>query len=170
MRKFIHLFLFCFLIITAKSKAQRDSSLSKENNPITRILNEVKSYHIDTSSVPDDKITRKIIELRELRGGFNINEAVAYKLEEDDKKNETPKATLNLLKESFQTGKGKEWLDNATIHIYREQFSYKELKQLVKFYKTSAGQKMAEVFPYIMLKTLMAAQIIHDALLKQVSS
>jgi hypothetical protein len=170
MRKLFILF-FPMLVLAYEINAQTDSTKNPQITGIfERISREVQQYKIDTSAVPNDKITRKIIELRELRGGFNINEAVAYKLEEDDKKNETPKATLNLLKESFQTGKGKEWLDNATIHIYREQFSYKELKQLVKFYKTSAGQKMAEVFPYIMLKTLMAAQIIHDALLKQVSS
>lgn len=166
------LFFFPFLIIVLSSRiyAQNDSTKNPQiAGTFERIAREVQQYKIDTSAVPDDKVTRKIIELRELRGGFNINEVVAYKLQEDDKKNETPKATLKMLKESFENGKGKEWLDNATIHIYRQQFSYKELKQLVKFYKTSAGQKMAEVFPYIMLKTLMAAQIIHDALLKRMN-
>jgi hypothetical protein len=91
-----------------------------------------------------------------------------FKLGEDEQKSETPKATLSYLKEQFTNGKGKQWLDNAVIHIYRDQFNYKELKQLVKFYKTSAGQKFATNFPFIMIKTLMAGQIIQETLVSEV--
>jgi hypothetical protein len=53
------------------------------------------------------------------------------------------------------------------IHIYRQHFTYNELKQLVRFYKTSAGKKMAKDFPLIMMKSLIAAQIIHDTLIAE---
>ncbi len=56
-----------------------------------RIMSGVKEYKFDTSSVPDDKVTRKIIELRGLRGGFNINEAIDFKLERTGKRNSFPK-------------------------------------------------------------------------------
>lgn len=155
-----------FLAITgcATAIAQSDSIMV---GVFDRITAEVQNYRIDTSEAPDDKITRKIVALRDLRGGFNINEAIMFKLGEEEKKKETPEATLTYLRQQFSTGKGKQWLDNAANHIYRNQFTYRELKQLVRFYKTSAGQKLAHDFPYIMMKTLMAAQIIHDVLVNE---
>ena len=52
----------------------------KPQTAFERITGAVKEYKLDTSSAPDDKITRKIIELRSLRGGFNIDEDTeAYK-------------------------------------------------------------------------------------------
>ena len=58
----------------------------------------------------------------------------------------------------FKTGNGKKWLDNAVIWIYRSQFTYKELKQLVRFYKKEVGQKLATDLPIIMMQTLTAAE------------
>jgi uncharacterized protein len=133
-----------------------------------RITKEVQAYKIDTSAAPDDKVTRKIRELGALKGGFNISEAIDFKMQEEEKENKTPKATLTFLREQFHNGKGKQWLDNAVVHIYRDHFTYSELKQMVKFYKTSAGQKLATDFPLIMMKTLMAGQVIHDVLVKEV--
>lgn len=160
------LFIFIMLLSVIRSKAQTDSIYT--SGVFDKITNEIKTYKLDTSAVPNDKITKKINELRQLRGGFNINEAIMYKMEEEEQKNETPKATFDYLKGQFTNGKGKQWLDNAVLHIYRSHFNYRELKQLVKFYKTSAGQKLAADFPYIMMKTLMAAQTIQDILLNEI--
>lgn len=165
MRKQILLLIIGFSIVCI-SNAQTDSSYII--SVFEKITNEIKSYKLDTSAVPNDKITKKIKELRQLRGGFNINEAIQFKMGEEEQKNETPKSTLAYLKDQFTGGKGKQWLDNAVIHIYRDHFNYKELKQLVKFYKTPAGQKLATDFPFIMMKTLMAAQIIHDTLVNEI--
>lgn len=127
-----------------------------------RIAASIKEYKLDTSAAPDDKITRKIIELRALKGGFNINEAIDFKIEEDRQKKEVPKEELDKIAAFFKAGNGKRWLDNAVIWIYRQHFTYPELKQLVKFYRTSAGQKMATDFPIIMLKTLRAGEMIKE--------
>lgn len=154
-------FLFVFLISTAS--AQSDSSFKTNTVSIfVKISEEVKNFKLDTSSVPDDNITRKIQELRNLRGGFNINEAIDYKLEEDRQKNEIPKEEMDKFSDFFKNGEGKKWIDNSMIWIYRQHFTYKELKKLVKFYKTSEGQKMAIDFPVIMLKSLTAAEAIKD--------
>jgi len=53
------------------------------------------------------------------------------------------------------------------VHIYRDHFTYGELKQLLRFYKTNAGQKLATDFPIIMLQTLVAAEQIKTAYTKQ---
>ena len=140
---------------------------AQDSSVFERIKKAVTEYKIDTSDAPKDKITEKIIELRRLKGGFNINEAIEFKIREDLEKNESSKETLLKLSESFNNGQGKKWLDNAVIRIYREEFSYKELKQLIKFYKTPAGRKMANDFPLIMLKSLAAAEIIQQVLIKK---
>jgi hypothetical protein len=124
------------------------------------MMTEMKDFKIDTSEVPDDKTTRKIRELRALKGVFNINEAISFKLEEDRSKKEKSPEELQKLADYMQNGRGKALLDNAITWIYRREFTYPELKALVKFYKTSAGQKVAGRFPLIMLKSLAAAQVI----------
>jgi hypothetical protein len=131
-----------------------------------RITAEVQEFKMDTSAAPDDRITRKIIELRKLRGGFNINEAISFKIQEEEKKKELPPEKIQLMKEQFENGRARTLLDNATIWIYRNQFTYKELKQMVRFYKRSAGQKLANQFPVIMLQTMMVAQTLQERMMK----
>ena len=137
---------------------------------IQNMMKEVSTYKPDTTSPPADKTTQKIIELRKLRGGFNINEAIAFKLEEDRQKGERPADAQKKLADFFTTGNGKRWLDNATVWLYRNRFSYKELKQLVKFYKTGVGQKMANEFPIIMLESLAAAEMLKQFFEKETKS
>ncbi len=127
-----------------------------------RIASSVKNFQLDTSAVPDDRVTKKIVELRSLRGGFNINEAIEFKIAEDRQKNEVPSAELDRFARFFSSGEGKRWLDNAMVWIYRKDFTYNELKKMVKFYKTSAGQKMAKDFPVIMMQSLRAAEMIKE--------
>ena len=54
----------------------------------------------------------------------------------------------------FCEGGGRRWLDNAVTHIYRELFTYGELKALAKFYCSSAGQKMTVNFPILMMQSM----------------
>ena len=152
------LLLSCLLHQTNVFAQQTDSMAGKEM--FNRIAQAMENYKPDTSNVPPDKITRTIIELRNLRGGFNINEAIAFKLQEDLQKKEITQAQFDKLHTYFFEGKGKRYLDNALIWIYRNNFNYKELKQLTKFYKTSAGKKMATQFPIVMLQSLAAGEAI----------
>jgi uncharacterized protein len=119
----------------------------------------VSEYKFDSTAAPDDKITKEINKLRQLRGGFNINEAIQFKLEEDLKNKNLTDSSYRELKDYFFVGRGKQLLDNAVVWIYRKHFTYKELKQLTKFYQSAAGQKMAtDYFPIIMLETLAAGE------------
>ena len=160
MKKYFGISIFS-IFFTCATYSQSDTTVKANSLTIFgRIAKEIKDYKLDTSTAPNDNITRKIIALRKLRGGFNINEALDYKLEEDKQKNEIPKEELDKFSDFFKSGNGKKWLDNSVIWIYRQHFTYKELKQLVKLYKTSAGQKMANDFPVIMMKSLSAAEMI----------
>lgn len=159
MKRYLCLSIACFMIL-ASAFAQADTARPKSSAIFTRLTNDLKDYKPDTSAVPGDKITRVITELRNLRGGFNINEAIEFKLEEDSQKKEITETEYEKLSLYFKTGNGKKWLDNAVNRIYRQHFTYRELKKLVKFYKTSAGQKMATEFPVVMMKSLVAAETI----------
>lgn len=161
MNKYI---LVLLVLFSSQNSLAQDSAQLK--NIFERITSEVQSYKIDTSSVKEDRFTKKVKQLRALKGGFNINEAIEFKMAEEAKEGKTSQAELDLLRSSFTNGKGKQWLDNAVIHIYRQHFTYKEMKQMVRFYKTSAGQKLASDFPLIMMKSFAAAQVIHDWIVK----
>ncbi len=164
----IFYFLLSFFIHATAAFSQTDTTLNKKQYSIfEKITGSVKDYKLDTSSVPADKITNKIIELRELKGGFNINEALEFKLEEDKQKGEIPIAEFEKFAAFMKTGNGKKWLDNAVIWIYRQRFTYNELKKLVKFYKTTVGKKMSGDFPIIMMQSLTAAEMIKGIYEKQ---
>ena len=125
----------------------------ENTNIFDRISETMKTFEIDTLAAPNDKVTAKIKELRNLKGGFNINEAMDYKIMEAKIKNEITEIEYQKINAFLTQGNGKKWIDNAIIWIYRKQFTYKEIKQLVKFYKTSAGKKMAKDFPIIMIQS-----------------
>jgi hypothetical protein len=127
-----------------------------------RISETMQTFKIDTSAVPKDKISDKIRELRTLKGGFNINEAMEYKIAEAKSKNEISEVEYEKLKIFLTEGNGKKWLDNAIIWIYRNHFTYNEIKQLVKFYKTEAGKKLATDFPILMIESVKSAETIME--------
>jgi len=125
-----------------------------------KVSKAIKDFKPDTTTPPEDKLTRMIREMRALRGGFNINEIIEYKIEEDREKKNKPGAELDAIAAFFTKGDGKRWLDNAAIWTYRKYFTYREMKQLVRFYKTGAGQKFAEELPVIIIQTLLAGEMI----------
>lgn len=155
------LLLFFYSLLLSHTNAQ-DNKNDQLENVFSRITGELKDFIPDTSTVANDKITRKIIQLRELRGGFNIHEAIQFKLAEERQKKEMAPADIDQLADFFTRGNGFRWLNNAMIHIYRDHFTFKELRRMVRFYKTTAGQKLASDFPVIMLKSLKAGEMIKD--------
>lgn len=144
------------------AKAQQDSIKKSFPDIFQTLSSSLKNYQLDTSDVPNDKITKAIIELRKLRAGFNVNEMIEYKIGEDRSKNDSLKEQLNQYEDFITKGNGRRWLDNAVIWMYRKEFSYSELKQIIKFYKTSAGQKMASSFPLLMAESVKAADMITE--------
>ena len=163
----VKLFLIGFFLSLA-GYTQRDStSINNTTGIFEQLSKSLKEFQLDTTSPPADKLSRKIMELRELRGGFNINEAIEFKIGEDRKEAKVPKAELDKIHEFFMTGNGKRWLDNAVTWIYRRHFTYAEIKKAVNFYRTTAGQKMATVFPVIMMESLRAAEMIKDIYIVQ---
>ncbi|MEO7983462.1 MAG: DUF2059 domain-containing protein [Bacteroidota bacterium] len=167
MKNIFGLFALFFGVLTTTS-AQSDSAIKEKYLSVfNRMAKEAKEFKPDTSLAPPDKITKKIIELRNLRGGFNINEVVDFKLEEDKLKGDITGPAATAFSAFMKTGYGKKWLDNAVIWIYRRHFTFKELKHLVRFYKTPAGRKMADELPVTIIQSVMAAEMIKDIYSKQ---
>lgn len=144
--------ILIFLLNVLRVEAQADSTVFE------RIKGEVSAYKPDFSPPPDDRLTSAIKELRQLGGGFNINEAIAFKLAEDRKEGKISQDDFDRLGDYLIRGEGAEKINNAVNRIYRDQFSLKEIKQLIKFYRTPAGKKMNRQFPVMMLKSLMIAE------------
>ncbi len=161
MKKFITLL---FIIFTFCSHAQN----VKTTAPIfEKIVLEMKEFKLDTTAVPNDKLSKRIEKLRSLKGGFNINEAIEFKIAEERSKENAPTKELDKIEAFFKTGNGKKQLNNAVIWIYRKQFTLKEINQLIRFYKSSAGQKMAEKFPILMIQSLKAGEEIKENYVQQ---
>lgn len=160
----INLFI---VLLCATSVAARDIDTTKKLSTFDRISLELEAYKPDTSTPPNDRSTQTIREIMSMRGGFNINEAIEYKLQEDRARGDIAEVDLNRLALYLQSGEGRRQLDNAVIWIYRNTFNLKELQQIKSFYATSAGQKMADRFPVLMLKSLAAAQLLKDGFMKE---
>ncbi len=123
-----------------------------------RITKEISEFKIDTASVPNDKITRKIEELRKYRGNFNVDALIDFMLQQEKNNHKMPEASYNKVYNFFKNGDGARWLHNSVIWVYRKHFTYKELKALARFYKSSAGQKWAAEFPFIVVQVGLSAE------------
>ena len=166
MSKIFYLLTLFFTI--QEARAQKDTTTNSSTNEIMRIVNDLKSYKPDTSDAPNDKLTRKIQEFRTRKGGFNINTVMDYKIQEDLGKNEMSKENAEKLKQEFTTGRARRLLDNAIIWLYRKTFTYKEMKQLARFYNTKAGQKYSEFFLPMLLKSVVAAETIQKQIMQEI--
>ncbi len=153
-----------YIFFTVFCNAQND----KTAPPIfEKIALEMKEFKLDTTSVPNDKLSKRIEKLRSLKGGFNINEAIEFKFAEERSKENSPTEELDKIEAFFKIGNGKKWLNNAVTWIYRKQFTLKEINKLIRFYKSSAGQKMAEKFPILMVQSLKAGEEIKENFVQQ---
>src|SRR5690349_11719168 len=100
MKKY-YTFLLILLALAVVTQAQNVTN-DKVPGIFQRITSAVKDYKLDTTSAPDDKLTRKIIELRTVKGGFNINEVISFKIEEDRQKKDISDEDANKIAAFFQ--------------------------------------------------------------------
>ena len=157
MTRLIPPILSLFFFSTARSQNIQPDTSGK-GQVYERIMQAMAGFTPDTSAPPEDRLTRKIRKLRQLRGGFNINEMLEFKLAEERQKKEKPAAHINSLSDFFSQGNGKRWLDHAAIWIYRKQYNYRDIKRMVRYYRSATGQKSADLFPVIMVQLILTAE------------
>lgn len=155
------LFVLSLLCISFSGFAQ--TSIVPDSSIFARIAKELKDFKADTSKMPEDSGTMAVQELRALRGGFNINEVISFKISEDSVKGDLSPKEAKELGQYFRSGQGKAWLDNAITRIYQSHFTEEEIQELVRFYQTPAGQKLANEYPIIMMQSIAAGQMVKDA-------
>ena len=98
---------------------------------------------VDTTSPPEDSLTKKIRIFRSERGLMSFDTAIKYQIE-NQQSNDTkrPKEFYPGLLGELQHGHASHLIENILINLYRQCFTEKEVDQLVEFYKTPAGKKM----------------------------
>jgi len=60
---------------------------------------------------------------------------------------QTPNADKESIKQFFNTYMGWDALKDPTVEIVKESLSKKELKDIIRFYKTDSGRSLAEKSP-----------------------
>src|SRR6478672_2960575 len=82
------LLFIAILAFTTAQSSPIDTS-RKRLSTFDKISQDLQAYKPDTSTPPADRMTQTIRQIMKLRGGFNINEALEYKIEEDRHRGET---------------------------------------------------------------------------------
>ena len=114
----------------------------------------------DTAQVANDALTQKIKKLRSLRKGLTTENVLRVKLMEEQQKDTSRSARQfqeRLLREVTE-GHTAQLLDNVLVNLYRRTFTEAEIDELIRFYQTSAGQKMDSAFILLMLQSVKDAE------------
>lgn len=113
----------------------------------------------DTTTPPDDAFTRKIKKLREEKNGISIELVMQIKIKEEQEKDKSrPKEYYDKLLKEMTTGETGRLLENCLVNMYRDSYTEKEVDQLRKFYKTSAGKKMNTEFIVLIARSVKDAE------------
>lgn len=149
------LILISILFIPFISFSQIDTAF------IARIkaLDTANILKLDTTSVPNDRLTQKIRELRNEKQGLSIETIIKLKIEEERQNDkEHPKEYFDKLFTEVTAGKTGKLIDNCVINLYRRTFTEEEIEQLIAFYKTPAGKKMDNEFLIILVESAKDAE------------
>ena len=166
MKKLI-IYLF-FLSNFQTSWAQLDTAFLLK----IKSLDTANILKLDTMPVPNDRLTRKIKLLRQQRTGITTEAILNIKLGEEQGKNSSlPKEFYEKLRANLLEGEGHFLIENSVINLYRRTYSEKEIDQLIRFYKTSAGKKSDKENFFLMIESVKDAEKIMEltrkSLLKQ---
>ncbi|MCG2616016.1 DUF2059 domain-containing protein [Terrimonas sp. NA20] len=152
MRKVVFLLLF-ILPVTAFS--QIDTAFLQR----LKAMESGDMLKTDTIPPPNDAFTRKIKKLREEKSGLNIELVIQIKIKEEQEKDKSrPHEYYDRLLEEMNTGETGRLLENCLVNMYRESYTEKEIGQLRKFYKTSAGKKMNTEFILLIARSVKDAE------------
>ena len=148
-------FLVISLLISLASFSQIDTAFILQ----LKALDTANILQFDTLAVPEDSYTKKIRTLRKERSGFDVETVIRIKImEEQQKDNARPKEFYDRLLNEVTTGPTSKLIDNLLINLYRKSFTEKEIQELIKFYKTSAGKKMNKEFILLILRSTKSVE------------
>lgn len=147
--KFFICSFFTFFTIAAYS--QIDTGFLKQ----LKALDTANILKLDTTNVPNDRLTKKIKLLRSEKHGMSIETIIQIKIMEERQKDtlHSKKIYDDLLIEVTK-GRTSNLIENCIINLYRRTFTENEINDLIKFYKTPAGKKMDKEFILLMVQSI----------------
>ncbi|MET0465901.1 MAG: DUF2059 domain-containing protein [Chitinophagaceae bacterium] len=152
MRKVVTLLLF---ILPVAAFSQIDTVFLQR----LKAMESSNMLKTDTLTPPDDAFTSKIKKLRQEKNVINIELVMQVKIKEEQEKDTSrPHAYYDKLLEEMTTGEAGRLLENCLVNMYRESYTEKEIDQLRKFYKTSAGKKMNTEFIVLIARSVKDAE------------
>lgn len=101
---------------------------------------------IDTTAAPNDDLTKEIKKLLTIMNGMSTAVVVMKEAIESQRQNpasQVPEEFYNRFLAAIDNGQVGGMLENAIIKIYRQKFTREEVQEVIKFYETPVGKKMA---------------------------
>ena len=153
-------------LFVGRLSAQQDSSV------VGGFLSQVTTlkFKVDTTDPPNDQFTANIRHLRSERGWFNVVNMIKLSIEAQRTTDTThSKEYYDKLLADCEYGATHGLIENMLINLYRQCFTEKEVKELVEFYKTSAGKKLSSDFVVLSITGANAANEIVRAAAEKLS-
>jgi uncharacterized protein len=107
---------------------------------------------IDTVPPPNDELTAAIKQLIEVTNGMNTSKTVMKGSLESQRKlnpNQVPDEFYVRMLAAVESGQVNGYIENIVVKVYRQKFTLEEVKEVVKFYDSPIGKKMAVEAPVI---------------------
>jgi len=161
----------CILLIFFSSAAQFGySQIDTAFIGRLKALDSLNILKLDTAAVPNDQLTKKILELKKEKTGIGLESLMYIKIiEEKQKPNSSrTKDFFDKLQNELATGRTSKLIENCFVNIYRRTFTESEIDDLIRFYKSSAGKKMEREFLPLLVESAKAAEKLLEMAAKQI--
>jgi hypothetical protein len=133
-------------------KAVAGEELAPEMDTAVSVTPELPPLpEIDTTAAPNDELTIAIKKLIEVTNGMNTSKTLMKGSLESQRKLNTrvPDEFYDRMLAAVESGQVNGYIENIVVKIYRQKFTLEEVKEVVKFYDSPIGKKMAVESPII---------------------
>jgi hypothetical protein len=107
---------------------------------------------IDTTAAPNDDLTKEIKKLLSITNSMNTAVVVMKATIESQRKSQNvqlPEEFYTRFIAAIDNGQIGGMLENVIIKIYRQKFTKEEMQEVIKFYESPVGKKMAAESAFI---------------------
>jgi hypothetical protein len=100
---------------------------------------------IDTIPPPNDELTKEIKKLLQVTNGILASKTLMSGMLATQRKNNTtlPDEFYVRMLGAIENGQVTGYIENSVVKIYRTKFTVEEIKEVIKFYDSPVGKKMA---------------------------
>jgi hypothetical protein len=100
---------------------------------------------IDTIPAPNDELTKEIKKMIVVTNGMGTSETLMKGALESQRKSNTSLADEFYVRmlQAVENGQISGYITNVIVKIYRQKFTVEEIREIIKFYDSPIGKKMA---------------------------